>query len=132
MDALRIFSLLAIATLATPHLAETAEPQVYGLQHHLNMGNPGEENRKDFYVNAGTKQGIRAGSMLQVFRKTTSYDLINNKIHTEVTFPIATLKVIHAENEVSIARLDRMLPEDKAALINPTAVMVGDIVRLSK
>lgn len=132
MDAFKIVAALTLSLAGSLPQALAAEPQVFSVTHHLNMGNPGEKDRKDYFINAGTKQGIREGAVIQVFRKSPSYDLINNKIHTEVTFPIATLKVIHSEGDIAIARLDKMLPDDKTPAIIPTSVMLGDIVRLSK
>ncbi len=76
----------------------------------------------------GTAQGLRVGSVLEVQRKTPTYDLSNQKLYKDVSFPIARLKVIHAESNASIARLEKMLPADKTPVISPNAVMVGDFV----
>lgn len=106
-----------------------AEPMVYGVYRALDMGEPGEVIRKDFFVNIGTRHGLHIGSKLEVFRKTPSYDLVNNQYHSDVTFPIATLKVIHADANTAIARLDRMKSLDKTPAISPLTVMAGDLVQ---
>ena len=112
--------------------AHGAEPMVYGVYRAMEMGEPGEVVRKDYFVNMGSKHGVRIGSKLEVFRKTPSYDLVNGQLHSDVTFPIATLKVIHVEGNTAIARLDQMKPLDKTPAIVPLTVMSGDLVQLAE
>jgi hypothetical protein len=58
-----------------------------------------------------------------------TFDLLSEKLYREVTFPIGTLKVIHTESGVAIARLDKLMPSDKTPAFSPRAIMVGDLVR---
>lgn len=109
-----------------------AEGVVYSVATELHMGNPGEVNTKDFYVSLGQKHGVRKGSTLKVIRKNPSYDLEAKKLFKDVSFPIATLKVIHVENEVAIARLEKMFPKEETPVMLPPAVMVGDRVEVSR
>ncbi len=118
--------------------ATAAEAVVYSVYQGVDLGDPVTSDgrstaprvsTKDFFVNIGSSQGIRPGTVLQVSRKMPTYDLIGEKLYKEITFPIATLKVIHAEQGVAIARLDKLLPQDKTPAFSPRAVMVGDLVR---
>lgn len=102
---------------------------VYGVTQSLPMGNEGEVKTRDFFVNIGSKHGVKSGSKLVVYRQNPSYDLVQKKLHKDVTFPIAHLKVIHVESNAAIARLEKMLPLDETPTITPRAVLVGDIVR---
>lgn len=105
---------------------------VYGVYNSLNMGDPGEQNTKDFYINMGSAHGVRVGQTLDALRKSPTYDLINEKLQRDVTFPIATLKVIHVEPNAAVARLEKMNPIENTPTIVPRAVMVGDLVRIKK
>ena len=105
---------------------------VYNVYKALDLGNPDETPRRDFYVNMGTSQGVHDGATLEVLRTVSTYDLKTEKLYKDVAFPIAHLKVIHVENNVAVARLDKMLPIDKTPSITPRAVMVGDHVRVAR
>ena len=119
--------MVAFATPQSPASAE--ESIVYSIYKGLDFGNPGENPQKDFYVNIGTQQGVKPGSVLEVIRKIATYDLTSQKLYKDVVFPIAKIKVIHAEPNASIARLESMLPAEQTPVIVPRAVMVGDSVR---
>jgi hypothetical protein len=112
--------------------ASASDAVVYSVYRGVDLGNPGEAPSKDYYVNLGTQQGVENGSILEVSRKLATYDLMSEKLYKEVVFPIATLKVIHAESGVAIARLDKMITQDQVPSFSPRAVMVGDLVRKSR
>ncbi|MFN7685365.1 MAG: hypothetical protein ACK5QT_08140 [Oligoflexia bacterium] len=115
-----------------PTTATAADAVVYSVHRGVDMGNPGEIPSKDYYINMGVQQGVRKGSVLEVSRKLATYDLLSEKLYKEVVFPIATLKVIHAESGVAIARLDKMISPDQAPSFSPRAIMVGDLVTSSR
>ena len=125
--------MLAIAgsIVALPGRAAADDFTVYSVYNALDLGNPGEKPAKDFYVNMGRSHGVKEGTILEVSRRTPTYDVVSEKLYKEVTFPIARLKVIHVEPTAAIARLEKMLPEDKTPAINPRAVMVGDLVKIA-
>ncbi|MGK5089515.1 hypothetical protein WDW86_18340 [Bdellovibrionota bacterium FG-2] len=120
------------AVMGSPFYAHSEDSTVYSVFRGLDLGNAGEAPQKDYYVSAGTVSGVHEGTVLEVFRKNTTYDTLTEKLYREVTFPIATLKVIHAESHVAIARLEKMLPQEKSPAISPVAVMLGDIVRIAR
>ena len=107
----------------------SAQHFIYSVRSSLDMGNPGEKSLKDFYINMGTQDGLNEGATLEVLRHSTSYDLLNEEVHSDITYPIATLKVIHVGNESSVARLKRFFSMKKTPLSDPHAVMIGDLVR---
>ncbi len=121
--------LIPMGVIVFPIKSMSQDHVVYSIYKGVDLGNPGETNQKDFYLTLGSAQGVREGSTIEVHRKISSYDLRTEKLYKDVTFPIATLKVIHTEANASIARLDKMLPSDKTPVITPRAVMVGDYVR---
>lgn len=109
--------------------AQAQDPVVYSVFRNLDLGNPGEAAQKDYYVNIGAAQGLKPGKRLEVSRRISTYDLLSEKLYRDVTFPIATLTVIHAEANAAIARLEKMHPAEKTPASIPRAVMVGDIVQ---
>ncbi len=132
MSKLWLASMIAAFVLFLPLADAEEESIVYSVYRAVDLGNPGEIPQKDFFVNLGSRQGVRAGSTLQVIRRMATYDATSQKLYKDVQFPIAKLKVIHSEPNASIARLDQILPAEKIPAISPRAVMVGDLVRATE
>lgn len=105
---------------------------VYSVFKGIDLGNPNEGIEKDYFVNLGTNQGIRVGTVLEVARKSPSYDLTTEKLYKDLIFPFALIRVIHAEKDAAIARLEKIYPSDKTPIATPRSVIVGDRVRISK
>lgn len=112
--------------------ARAADYFVYSVYKELDMGTPGEVPQKDYYINMGTSSGIHEGMYVRVLRRTSTYDLLNERLYKDVLFPIARLKILHAEANASIGRLDKMFPPATTPAFSPHAVMVGDLVEPSE
>jgi hypothetical protein len=84
---------LAVASsiVALPNKSSAADYTVYSVYKALDLGNPGETPEKDYYVNMGKTQGVHDGSVLEVTRKISTYDLLSEKLYKDVSFPIARL-----------------------------------------
>ena len=120
---------IAFSIIALPSPVAAAEYVVYSVYRGIDLGTPGETPQKDYYINMGTSQGVHEGTVLNVFRRISTYDLLTEKLFKDVTFPIAKVKVIHAESGVAIARLEKMNAPEKSPSTTPAAIMIGDIVK---
>jgi hypothetical protein len=119
----------AVIALILPAInSHASDATIYGVAQSLYMGDAGEVARKDYYVSMGSKQGLKKGTQLEVRRKAPTFDLVNNKAYKDVVFPIATLKVIHVENDIAVARLEKLLPFNLTPVGSPHFVLVGDLV----
>ena len=124
---IKIALALAMSLLAQQGLA--GEAIVYSVYKGIDLGNPNETNHKDFFVNLGTNQGISVGTTLEVARRTPTYDLTTEKLYKDLLFPFARMRVIHAEKDASIARIEKFYAGEKTPVVVPKAVIVGDLVR---
>ena len=75
------------------------------------MGADGENPPKDYYVNMGTQNGVSKGSVLEVIRRMSTYDVENQQVYQDMSYPIARITIIHAEKDVAVGRLQQMLPK---------------------
>ncbi len=91
---------------------------------------PRQKIEPDYFVNLGTLQGAHLGSILVVYRRLPMYQLMKEQVYRDLSFPIATLRVIHAESSASVARLEKMGLPSQTPGIEPWAIMMGDEVRL--
>src|SRR3954471_3817914 len=101
-----VFVIAATMGVLLPRQTGAADYVVYEVYKELDLGNPGEIPMKDFYVNMGTAQGVRPGTALKVNPRMSPSDLMSEKLYRDVSFPTARLKVIHADNNAAIARLE--------------------------
>lgn len=121
--------LIFAALLFTTNLAQ-ADHQVFGVKSDFPMTD-GQPLFRDVYVNLGTNQGIKAGSSLDVLRSITTVDEINQRVGKNISFKFAQLKVIHAEGDIAVARVEKFMPPESIPTGSHTNVMVGDQVQIS-
>ncbi len=122
---------ILVTTILIPNFGTAADFVVYSIYRPLDLGPPNETPQKDVFINMGGAQGLREGSIVEVLRRASTYDLLTEKLYREITFPIGRLKVIHVEQNAAVARIDKYYPSEKTPSISPRAVMVGDLVRLA-
>ncbi len=109
--------------------ARPAELLVYEVHQNLSLGGLQGNSPKEYYVNFGAERGLRDGDILQVSRRMSTYDSANQQFFRDVVFPIARIKVIHADLGASVCRLEKFLPDDSTVIISPRVIMVGDLVQ---
>ncbi len=124
--------MVGLGWVAIPSALSEDTAIVYSVFKGIDLGEPNEILQKDYFVNLGVNQGIRVGTILEVARKAPSYDLTTDKLYKDLIFPFALLRVIHAEKDAAIARLEKIYPPDKTPVVTPRSVIVGDLVRISK
>ena len=117
--------------LLTADPAWAGDYRVFGIRNDFPMSD-GQALFRDVYVNMGTRQGIKKGSLLEASRVVTSIDELNRKSGPNISFRIARLKVIHADTEISVARVVETLPLESTPLGSYSGVIVGDEVDVAR
>jgi len=92
----------------------------------------GDAAYRDFYVNAGSNNGLRQGVFLEAIRKMPVYDNINSKLLGDTTVKIARLRVIHVDKDLAIARLVKFFEKETTPLAGFDSVMIGDLIQVSE
>ena len=77
----------------------------------------------------GSNQGIKKGSVLDVYRKISSFDNLTERLVGDHVIPVGRIKIIHADEKTAIARVDKFVSVEQEPALLPLAVMIGDIVR---
>jgi len=126
------FAWIALGAVALPLPAIADEFSVYNVNRPVDLGNPGEKPKKDIFVNIGRSNGVKAGTVLIVSRKISTYDAVSQKLYKDVSFPFAKIQVLHSEDRAAIARVTELYPAERTPSISPREVMVGDLVRLAE
>lgn len=122
------FLSLQFTQISQTQANEVRQQIVYTIAHELSMGRKNKYIRKDYYISIGENQGVVAGTVLDVYRIISKNNPYENNKTLSYKIPIATIKVIHAEKNTAIARMERMLPIEQMPIQEVSGVMIGDFV----
>jgi hypothetical protein len=92
----------------------------------------GETTYKDFYINAGSNNGLRKGLLLEAVRKMPAYDNMNSKLGGDTSIKIAKLRLIHVDKNISVARLVKFYEKETTPLAAIDSVMIGDFIEVAE
>ena len=101
---------------------------VFSIAQDLPMDNEETKIKKNYYINMGSQQGIQKGSLLDVYRVISRLDPYENKKRYNFKVKIGEIKVLHTEENSSIATLNRINISDEDPLFEVENIMIGDHV----
>ncbi len=107
----------------------TPMARVIGVRRELGLSD--EESNKaarDVILNAGTDNGMSEGLVLNVFRKIPVLDPYKDNQQSELEIEFAEVKILHVQNDVYIARVQKIKSIDSGAAVGIRAILVGDYV----
>lgn len=119
--------LLLLALSPLPAAAEGF--QVFGIKSDYVM-NDADTRYRDVYVNMGMNQGLKKGSTLEAYRTVTTVDELNQRVGKNISYKIAKLKVIHADSDIAVARVQTFESPETTPVGSYGNVMVGDRVEV--
>lgn len=122
--------LLILTTLLMSQNIWARSYVIFSLAQDLAMGLENEVVRKNYYVNMGKGQGVKKDSILDVFRIVSIQNPYDNKKRVNYKVKIGELKVIHSEDDASIATLHVYEKEDVPVFELPQ-FMIGDHVAIN-
>jgi hypothetical protein len=120
-----VFSLL----VATAGHAESKTYSVFDIKKTLPLHGK-QQTFRDYYVNLGSKDGAKAGSILAVYRRQGVVDYYRNVLHDDLLVPVAHMKIIMAQKTMSVARVESLTSAKQIPVVEFNAVMMGDRVEL--
>ncbi|EPZ50507.1 hypothetical protein M902_1340 [Bacteriovorax sp. BAL6_X] len=104
---------------------------IYSVEHELPMTNDVQEIQKNYYVNLGEKQGIKNGTLLDVYRVVILNDPYDREKRYRHKMKVGQLEVIHHDSDTSIAVTKHFNDKERHPILEITAFMVGDKVNVS-
>ena len=100
--------LFMVALVFTASMAIAKDYVIYSIAQDIPMGFKEEKLKKNFYVNMGKSQGLKDGSVLDVYRVISVLDPYENKKRFNHRVKIGEIKVIHSEETSAIGRLSKL------------------------
>ena len=120
--------LLIISLTFTTSMAIAKDYVIYSISQDIPMGNKDEVIRKNFYVDMGTNQGVKLGSVLDVYRVVSVLDPYQSKKRFNHRIKIGEVKVLHAEETSAIGSLKKLEESEETPVFEVGKMMIGDIV----
>lgn len=120
--------LLMIALTFTSSIAIAKDYVIYSIAQDIPMGNKDEIIRKNFYVDMGKNQGLKKGSVLDVYRVVSVLDPYESKKRFNHRIKIGEVKVLHAEDTSAIGVLNKLEETEETPVFEVGKMMIGDIV----
>jgi len=121
--------LTLLVALHTPTVSARSF-MIYSVAMDLPMGVDNEVLKKNFYVNLGSKQGVRKGTLLDVFRIISVLDPYDNRKRVNHRVKIGELKVLHANDDAAITAFHKKEDKDMPVL-ELDQFIVGDHVAVN-
>ena len=126
---LQILTIIIFSFTATMGLAR--DYIIYSIIQDIPMGYEKELIKKNFYVNIGKKQGVKKGTVLNVFRNLSVQDQYKNKTRYNHSIKVGELEVLHSEDGNSIGVLKSLNNDAKTPYFEVSKFMIGDNVDIS-
>lgn len=102
---------------------------IFNVSQDLPMGVEDEVIRKNFYVNLGSKQGVRKGTVLDVFRIVSVLNPYDNRRRINHKVKMGQVKVLHASDESAITTFYKF--EKDTPVFELDQFIVGDHVAVN-
>jgi hypothetical protein len=118
-----LFAILFLSTIS----AFAAEISVIDVRRNIPLGDA-EESYKDFYLNAGSDDGLKKNLVVTVVRSMAIRDATGAQSFGDIAIPVGQLKIIAVYPKVSVAREYKLLSRDDNAMLEQTGIMNGDII----
>lgn len=127
---LHLIFFLSLSLMATVGFAR--DYIIYSIAQDIPMGDENEKINKNYYLNMGQNQGLKKGTIVDVFRVISRLDPYETKKRYNYKVKIGELKVLHTEQESSIAHLERFNEEKGNDLIyyDIPGFMIGDHINV--
>lgn len=104
---------------------------IYTVEEEVPMGYENEITKKNYYVNMGANQGVKPGTILDVFRIISKSNPYDNLKRVNYKVKIGELKVLHSDEEAAIGSIKKMKLGDEDPLFEIRGFMIGDSVSVS-
>ena len=104
---------------------------IYAIDQDIPMGYENEIIKKNFYVNMGSNQGLKEGTVLEVHRTVSNLNPYNNKSRINYSVKIGEIEVLHEQENAAITQLKDLAVGKNTPLFEINNLMIGDKVSVN-
>jgi len=124
----RILPIALAILFYTPFgFAKGPDFSIFEVRRQLPLSND-EKTEKDFYIYAGTEEGLKADGIYDVVRRVPLYDGFQNRSLGELNIKVAQVKIIFTDKNISIARYHKDFSRDSIPVLKDNYILLGDLI----
>jgi hypothetical protein len=121
--------ILAILLIFLSNFALAAEVMIVDVRRNIPLSDD-EPAYKDFYINAGSEDGMKKNLVVNVVRPLNVRDASGAQSFGEILIPVAQVRILAVYPHLSVAREYKMLSRDENPMLEQVAIMNGDRVEI--
>ncbi|MBT7608548.1 MAG: hypothetical protein HN576_02250 [Bacteriovoracaceae bacterium] len=123
-----LHTLIILFFIFTATMSFARDYIIFSISQDLPMDDSEVKPKKNFYINMGIQQGIKEGSLLDVYRVISRLDPYENKKRYNYKVKIGEVKILHVEEQSSIASTITLNTGEAHPLFEIKNLMIGDHV----
>jgi hypothetical protein len=104
---------------------------IYSISQDIPMGYENETIKKNFYLNIGQNQGVKKGTIIDVFRIISNINPYNDRKRVNHKVKIGEIFVLHSDDEAAIGKIKSINNDNDYPLFEINGFMIGDHVTVS-
>ncbi len=126
MKKITLYILTALATLTlSAHIANAADmSEIIDVKRNITLSDD-EKVYKDYYISAPNGGGLRKNMVVKATRKVAVKNS-SQKVVGQFSTVIGTMKIIHVEDNVAVAREISLKSRDEDPMLEQIGIMIGD------
>ena len=122
--------LMIISFLFTTSMSFARDYIIYSIAQDISMGVPNEKIKKNYYINMGLQQGLKTGTLVDVFRIISMNDPYEAKKRYDHKVKVGELKVLHSEQDTAITVFNNFEEGEEIPYFEIRNFMIGDRVNV--
>lgn len=104
---------------------------IYSVGHELPMENTDAQTlKKNYYITAGSDQGIQKGAILDVFRVISQLNHYDKQSRVNYKIKIGQIKIIEITDNASIGISQNFESGEETPILEVKNFMIGDLVAI--
>lgn len=125
-----MLALSLMIVLALPSMEALARPiSVFDVRWNIPLSDE-EPVYNDYYISGGSRDGLTVGQELVVERRVLLKDSLRSKPGGEFRVPVAKLKVLYVQTNISVARLMDVTDHSERPVVDHPTVLLGDLINV--
>ncbi len=121
---------LLLVVLLVPSILFSKDYIIFSIAQDITLDDNHTPGKKNYYVNIGGQQGVREGTVLNVYRIISRLDPYEGKTRFNFNVKIGRLKVLHVEDTAAITQKEDFLSGNEYPIFEIDDFMIGDNVKV--
>lgn len=128
VDSIRVFILfVGILIFSNQLQAQTNPVQIFEVRKNLALKED-EPVYHDYYINAGSEQGLQSGMIVSVFRRVPVQNQFMTASVDDLVITVGTVKLLYVQKNISVARRHNIYTAEKSPVLEFQNILQGDRV----